>query len=317
MTIASRHRLLALAGAIALACAACGQPPAQPDAQAQAQAPAAEAAPEASPDVHRFSIGSLPAAMLRDGTITLPNDGSIVAMGEPRAEVDALLEAAGEATDPLQLSIQGLLVEAGERVILFDTGAGQAGGADGGRLPRSLQAAGVEPAQVTDVFISHLHGDHVGGLVDGDGRPAFANARVRMSEPEWAALQADEGQAALAQAIAPQVETFAPGAQDIVPGVSAVAVDGHTPGHSGYLVADGDARLLYIGDSAHHHVISVQRPRWTIQFDRDPVLAEDSREALLARLADESLMVSSPHFPFPGVGRIERRGDSFAWVPAQ
>ncbi|TWT18448.1 MBL fold metallo-hydrolase [Luteimonas wenzhouensis] len=255
--------------------------------------------------------------MLRDGTITLPNDGSIVAMGEPRAEVDALLEAAGEATDPLQLSIQGLLVEAGERVILFDTGAGQAEWADGGRLPRSLQAAGVEPAQVTDVFISHLHGDHVGGLVDGDGRPAFANARVRMSEPEWAALQADEGQAALAQAIAPQVETFAPGAQDIVPGVSAVAVDGHTPGHSGYLVADGDARLLYIGDSAHHHVISVQRPRWTIQFDRDPVLAEDSREALLARLADESLMVSSPHFPFPGVGRIERRGDSFAWVPAQ
>src|SRR5690606_5749918 len=119
------------------------------------------------------------------------------------------------------------------------------------------------------------------------------------------------------QAIAPQVETFAPGAQDIVPGVSAVAVDGHTPGHSGYLVADGDARLLYIGDSAHHHVISVQRPRWTIQFDRDPVLAEDSREAPLARLADESLMVSSPHFPFPGVGRIERRGDSFAWVPAQ
>lgn len=313
MTIASRHRLLALAGAIALACAACGQPP----AQAQAQAPAAEAAPEASPDVHRFSIGSLSAAMLRDGTITLPNDGSIVAMGEPRAEVDALLEAAGEATDPLQLSIQGLLVEAGERVILFDTGAGQAEWADGGRLPRSLQAAGVEPAQVTDVFISHLHGDHVGGLVDGDGRPAFANARVRMSEPEWAALQADEGQAALAQAIAPQVETFAPGAQDIVPGVSAVAVDGHTPGHSGYLVADGDARLLYIGDSAHHHVISVQRPRWTIQFDRDPVLAEDSREALLARLADESLMVSSPHFPFPGVGRIERRGDSFAWVPAQ
>src|SRR5690606_6256367 len=177
MTIASRHRLLALAGAIALACAACGQPPAQPDAQAQAQAPAAEAAPEASPDVHRFSIGSLPAAMLRDGTITLPNDGSIVAMGEPRAEVDALLEAAGEATDPLQLSIQGLLVEAGERVILFDTGAGQAEWADGGRLPRSLQAAGVEPAQVTDVFISHLHGDHVGGLVDGDGRPAFANAR--------------------------------------------------------------------------------------------------------------------------------------------
>ena len=312
---ASRHRLLALAGAIALACAACTQPSAQP--AAQAGAPATDAAPEAPADVHRFTIGTLPAAVLRDGAITVPNDGSVLAMGEPKAEVDALLEAAGEATDPLHLAIQGLLVEAGERVVLFDAGAGQAEWADGGRLPQSLQAAGVDAAQVTDVFISHLHGDHVGGLVDGDGQPAFPNARVRMSETEWAALQADEGQAALAQAIAPQVETFAPGAQDIVPGISAVAVDGHTPGHSGYLVADEDARLLYIGDSAHHHVISVQRPRWTIQFDRDPALAEDSREALLARLADESLLVSSPHFPFPGVGRIERRDGSFAWVPAQ
>ncbi|MGY1410712.1 MBL fold metallo-hydrolase [Luteimonas sp. A611] len=269
-----------------------------------------------SPDVHRFTIGALQAAVLRDGDITLPNDGSIVAMGEPKAEVDALLAAAGESTDPLRLAIQGLLVEAGERVVLFDTGVGAAEWADGGRLLPSLRAAGFEPAQVTDVFISHAHQDHVGGLVDGDGQPAFPNATVRLSEPEWAALRADEGQAALAQAIAPQVQAFAPGVQDVVPGVSAVPVDGHTPGHSAYLIGEGDARLLYIGDSAHHHVISVQRPRWTIQFDGDAPLAEDSREALLARAADEALPVSSPHFPFPGVGRIERRDHGFAWVPA-
>lgn len=317
---APRHRLLALAGAIAIACAACA--PAPPPAPASMDdrpvkdEATAEATSAAASDVHRFAIGTLQAAVLRDGGITVPNDGSTIAMGQPKAEVDALLQAAGLATDPLQLSMQGLLVQAGERVLLFDTGAGAAEWADGGRLLQSLQAAGFEPAAVTDVFISHLHGDHVGGLVDGDNRPAFPNATVRMTAPEWQALQADEGQAALAQAIAPQVETFAPGAADIVPGVSAVAVDGHTPGHSAYLVEDGDARLVYIGDSAHHHVISVQRPRWTIQFDRDAPLAEDSREALLARLADESLPVASPHFPFPGVGRIERRDDGFVWVPA-
>jgi glyoxylase-like metal-dependent hydrolase (beta-lactamase superfamily II) len=254
--------------------------------------------------------------VLRDGDITLPNDGSIIAMGQPKAEVDALLTAAGEPADPLRLAIQALLVEAGERVVLFDTGAGAAEWADGGRLPQSLRAAGFEPAQVTDVFISHAHQDHVGGLVDGAGQPAFPNATVRLSEPEWSALQADEGQAALARAIAPQVQAFAPGAQDVVPGVSALAVDGHTPGHSAYLVGEGEARLLYIGDSAHHHVISVQRPRWTIQFDRDAPLAEDSREALLARAADEALPVHSPHFPFPGVGRVERRDAGYAWVPA-
>src|SRR5690606_33975119 len=108
------------------------------------------------PDVHRFSIGSLQAAVLRDGGISVPNDGTVIAMGEDKAEVDALLAAAGVATDPLQLSIQGLLVQGGERVILFDTGIGAAEWADGGRLLQSLQAAGVEPEQVTDVFISHL-----------------------------------------------------------------------------------------------------------------------------------------------------------------
>lgn len=315
---APRHRLLALAGAIAIACAACAPTPPPPPASMDA-APARDQAPAdastASSDVHRFEIGTLQAAMLRDGGITAPNDGSTIAMGEAKAEVDALLQAAGLATDPLQLSMQGLLVQAGERVVLFDTGAGAAEWADGGRLLQSLQSAGFEPAAVTDIFISHLHGDHVGGLVDGDNRPAFPNATVRMTAAEWDALQAEAGQEALVQAIAPQVETFAPGAAEIVPGVSAVPVDGHTPGHSAYLVADGDARLLYIGDSAHHHVISVQRPRWTIQFDRDAALAEDSREALLARIADESLAVASPHFPFPGVGRIERRDEGFVWVP--
>ena len=311
-----RHGLLALAGAIAIACAACAQQAAPPPAAAEPVATEAEAAPAPSPDAHRFTIGALQATALRDGDITVRNDGSVIAMGESKDEVDALLEAAGEPTDTLQLSIQGLLVEAGNRVILFDTGAGAASFADGGRLPQSLRAAGFEPSQVTDVFISHLHQDHVGGLVDGDGQPAFANATVRMSAPEWEALRADTGQAALAKAIAPQVETFQPGAQDVVPGVSALVVDGHTPGHSAYLVGDDRTRLLYIGDSAHHHVISVQRPRWTIQFDGDAPLAEDSREALLARAADEALLVHSPHFPFPGLGRIERNDDGFVWVPA-
>ena len=318
-TTSSRRHLLALAGAIVVACAACAPAPPPPPAAMEDRpakdGAAVDAAAASSSDVHRFQIGTLQAAMLRDGGITVPNDGSTIAVGVPRAEVDALLQAAGLATDPLHLSIQGLLVRIGERVLLFDTGAGAAGWVDGGRLLQSLQAAGFEPAEVTDVFISHLHGDHVGGLVDGDGRPAFPNATVRMTGPEWAALQAEEGQAALAQAIAPQVEAFPPGAADIVPGVSAVAVDGHTPGHSAYLLEDGDARLVYIGDSAHHHVVSVQRPRWTIQYDRNAPLAEDSREALLARIADESLPVASPHFPFPGVGRIERRDGSFAWVP--
>ena len=307
---------LLLTAAMALVLSACDRSGSQPAATATAptQGAAAPAEPAAHPDVHRFAIGALQAAMLRDGDIRVPNDGGIVALGQPKAEVDALLRAAGQPLETLHLSVQSLLVRHGDRVILFDSGAGDAAFADGGRLPASLRAAGIEPAAVTDIFISHAHGDHVGGLLDGEGQPAFANAVVRLSAPEWAALRAEASQQALATAIAPRVQAFAPGATDIVPGVSAVVVDGHTPGHSAYEVVDGDARLIYIGDSAHHHVISVQRPRWTIQFDGNAPLAEDSREALLARAADASLLLAAPHFPFPGLGRIERRDGGYTWV---
>lgn len=314
---AHSHRLL-LASALALALAACGGESAAPAAQDTAPPATADVPADAAhPDVHRFRIGTREAAMLRDGDIRLPNDGSIIAMGQPKAGVDALLAAAGEPVDTLHLSVQAMLVKGADRVILFDTGAGDAAFAQGGRLPASLQAAGVAPGAVTDIFISHAHGDHVGGLLDDAGQPAFPNATVHLSEPEWQGLQAADGQKALAAAIAPRVQAFAPGAADIVPGVSAIAVDGHTPGHSAYEVVDGDARLLYIGDAAHHHVVSVQRPRWTIQFDGNAPLAEDSRVALLERAAAQSLRLASPHFPYPGLGRVVRRDDGLAWVAEQ
>lgn len=308
-----------LATALVFALAGCGEPSTPDAAQAEPPvvSPAAQApAGDVHADVHRFGIGQLQAAMLRDGTIGFPNDGSVVAMGQPKQAVDALLAAAGEPVDRLQLSLQSLLVRSGERVLLFDTGAGQAAFAEGGRLPASLRAAGVEPAAVTDIFISHAHGDHVGGLLGADGAPAFANADIHLSAPEWQALQGDAAQQALVAAIAPRVKAFAPGAKDLVPGISAVAVEGHTPGHSAYEVADGEARLLYIGDTAHHHVVSVQRPRWTIQFDGDAPVAEDSRVALLERAAADGLLLASPHFPYPGLGRIERRDDGLVWAAA-
>ena len=304
--------VLALAGALA-ACAEQASPPAAADA---APSPVPADTASVSADVYRFRIGGLDAAVLRDGDIRVANDGKTLAVGVPKAEVDALLTRAGEPTDTLQLGVQALLVRSGDRVLLFDTGAGAAEFADAGRLQAALRAAGVEPGQVTDVFISHANPDHVGGLNGDAGQAVFANATVHLSAPEWDALQAEPANAALVAAIAPRVEAFAPGA-DLAPGVTAVAVDGHTPGHSAFEITDGDARLLYIGDAAHHFVISVQRPEWTIAFDGDAPLAEASREALLARAADSGVTVASPHFPYPGLGRIARRDGTFVWAPLQ
>jgi glyoxylase-like metal-dependent hydrolase (beta-lactamase superfamily II) len=295
------------------------------DQRAQEPEPAPPAAPaeraagpaSQSPDIFRFKIGALDAVAVKDGDIKAANDGKTFAVGRPPDEVAALLAAAGQPTDTLHLSIQPLLVVSGSQVLLFDTGAADAAFAEAGRLPASLVAAGVEPSQVTDVFITHRHADHAGGLLLADGALAFPNAAIHLSAPEWEALKADRNSAELVSAITPKVATFEPGAA-ILPGlVTAVAVDGHTPGHSAYEIASGDQRLLYIGDTSHHHVVSVQRPEWTIAYDEDAPTAQASRRALLQRAADQNLRIYSVHFPFPGIGRIRKQGENFVWVPEQ
>lgn len=312
----STQSLLTAALLAALATAGCSQPALAPVADAPAADPApATPAPAANTDVFRFRIGALDAFALKDGDIDAPNDGKTFGVGQPATAIADVLKAAGEPTDVLHLSIQPLLVRAGERVLLFDTGAADASFAKAGKLPASLRAAGVEPSQVTDVFISHRHADHVGGLVTKDGMLAFPNATVHLSAPEWAALQGDADAKALVAAMAPKVDAFAPGAE-LVPGtVTAVIDDGHTPGHSAYEIASGDERLLYIGDSAHHFIVSVQRPEWTIAYDENDALGKQRRREILKRAADAKARVYAVHFPFPGLGRVEAKGEGFVWVP--
>ncbi|WP_298127400.1 MBL fold metallo-hydrolase [Brevundimonas sp.] len=305
------HLKLAAAGvALTALLAACSPATEKSDGGATAAS-----AVTASADVQPFRIGDLDVIALRDGGMTgVPNDNTILAVNRTRDEVAAVLTAAGLPGETFDLSIQPLLVRDGDRVVLLDAGAGTSMGAIAGKLPASLRAAGVEPGQITDVLISHGHGDHVAGLVDGAGTLTFPNAAIRMTEAEWAAIKADPQLATLVTAITPRVETFAAGAQ-ITPGIKALAIDGHTPGHTGYEVGTGADRVLYVGDMVHHYVISVQRPDWRIQFDGDAPTAEASRKAVLARAADENLRVYAVHFPFPGIGRIRREGETFVWAP--
>lgn len=292
--------------------AASETPPPVPVPAARPESASAPA--QASADVFRFRIGDLEAVALKDGELEVPNDGKTFGIGQPLAEVTGLLEAAGQPTDTLHLGIQPLLVRSGDRVLLFDTGAGDASFADGGHLATALGAAGTEPSQVTDIFISHRHADHVGGLLTGTGALAFPNAAIHLSAAEWLTLQGDADAAALVAAIKPKVATFDANAQ-IIPGVvTAVAVEGHTPGHSAYQISSGDEHLLYVGDAVHHHVVSVQRPEWTVVFDEDAPLAQASRRALMQRAAAGKLRIYAVHFPFPGLGRFEKKGESFVWV---
>ncbi|WP_428151921.1 MBL fold metallo-hydrolase [Brevundimonas sp.] len=283
----------------------------------KAEAPAAPAAPAAQPvastDIYPFQIGALQAVALKDGTMSVPLADT---PWSDHAGVRQVLTAAGLPGDTVNLSIQPLLLRDGDRVVLIDTGNG-AGGTPAGHLMTSLREAGVQPAQVTDVLISHAHGDHVGGLVGTDGKLSFPNATIRMSAAEWDYAKAGAeaaGAGPLLAAITPRVETFEPGAQ-VTPSITAVALQGHTPGHTGYEIVSGQDRLLYLGDALHSSVISVERPDFVNTWDSDSDAAIATRLALLGRGATQSLRVYGVHFPFPGLGAFRRQDDGFVWVP--
>jgi glyoxylase-like metal-dependent hydrolase (beta-lactamase superfamily II) len=311
-----------VASVAAIALAACStRPAAPPEPEGE---PINPTAATAAASVRNFTLGEFSALSLLDGTLSLPNDNKVFGVGRTPAEVAAVLAAAALPTDRLELSLQPLLVQTAERVLLFDAGAGANMGPGAGKLSASMAAAGVAPATITDIFISHSHGDHVGGLVDGAGALAYPNATIHISAAEWEFLKGMTAEqaaafgignhAALIAAITPKVAPFAPDAE-LVPGaVKAVDIKGHTPGHSGYLISSGKTSLLYLGDTVHHFVISVRRPDWTIAFDADPATAQASRKVLLARSAASGQLIYAFHFPFPGVGKVKGSEREFSWV---
>jgi glyoxylase-like metal-dependent hydrolase (beta-lactamase superfamily II) len=272
-----------------------------------------------------FKIGSYSALALEDGALQEPNDGKSFVVGQSTAEVAATLESGGAPGDHFEFSIQPLLVHAGSHVLLFDTGAGSNFGEIAGKLPGALAAAGENPANVTDIFISHAHGDHVGGLITPAGTLAFPNATIHMSAPEWKWLSGMSAETAknvgipqvtvLVAAIRTKVVPFEPGADLLAGLVEAVEIKGHTPGHSAYRIGSAPNTLLVIGDAMHSYVVSVRKPSWKVAFDTDQQTAAASRTALVTQMAATGQRLYAEHFPFPGVGKIVKRKDGYTWAP--
>jgi len=274
-------------------------------------APALAADPPRPPSAVAFRIGKLQAWSLRDADFAIANDGKTFGADVDPAEVSRVLAAAGRPTDRIPVDIDALLVKTGDRLVLMDTGLGPLAT---NQLVASLKLAGFAPAQVTDVLITHSHYDHVSGLMTAAKTLTFPNATVRMSKREWAWMRSQPQNAALVALIEPRVTPFEPGAE-LASGITAVALDGHTPGHSGYEVRSGEARLLDVGDMVHSSVVSLARPDWAMGFDSDKVLGRTTRHAELSRLARSGERVFTPHFPFPGVGHVVAQGDGFVWKP--
>ncbi len=308
-------RIVLTTALAALMFVGCSKQPAEESAPAgSAEVAEGKATAATSTNAFAFRIGDLSAFALRDGYFEFPNDLKIFGLGRMQQEVDAVLTAESLPADKLTLSVQPLLVKTADRVLLFDTGPAGLFGPTSGHVSKAFAEAAIDPQTVTDIFISHSHGDHVGGLANAEGKLTYPNATIHISKPEWDFMSANEQYKAWIPTLQPKVDAFAPGSE-LVPGVvRAVEVGGHTPGHSAYRVTSGADSLLYVGDSMHHYVISVQKPEWPMGFDGDQSTGAQSRAALIADMEASGQRIYAVHFPVPGIGKFAKRGEGYVWV---
>jgi glyoxylase-like metal-dependent hydrolase (beta-lactamase superfamily II) len=292
------------------AMASAATPETPPPPVAPPAAPAVKTGPvPASPQMKSFKIGAFTVVALRDATFVAANDNKVIGVGLTPDAVAAELKKAGLPEDRIELNVGALLVKDGKHIVLLDSGLGEG---PKGALVESLKLAGVAPADVTDVLITHSHFDHVGGLVTGEGKLTYPKATIRMSNKEWTALKANADLAKLVAVITPKVKGFEPGTE-VVPGITAVELYGHTPGHLGYEVKSGKERIMDVGDLAHSSVLSLVKPEWKMGFDGDSALAIKVRRERLEKLAKDKELVFAPHFPFPSVGYVSAQDGAFAW----
>jgi len=293
-------------------------------------APAAQAAaPQVrtqAPGFHRALLGDFEITALSDGTLDLD---VTKLLHEPAAKTDAAL-ARDFVKSPLETSVNAFLVNTGARLVLIDAGTGTLFGPTLGKLVDSLKAAGYTPDQVDDVFITHFHPDHVGGLAV-NGQRVFRNATLHADKREsdfWLS------QAGLDKAPA-EMKGFFEGAMasvnpyvaadkhqpfeadgEPVPGIRTHASHGHTPGHTSYVIESKGQRLVVIGDLIHVAAVQLSDPGVTIEFDSDAKAAAASRDAVFRQAAKDGAVVAAAHLPFPGLGHLRAAGKSWQWVPA-
>jgi glyoxylase-like metal-dependent hydrolase (beta-lactamase superfamily II) len=274
-------------------------------AQAQAAAPAL-----AMPRARGFRLGAFEVTTLLAGSARREDPQKIFGTNVTPEDFAAVSAANFIGTDAAQFFFTPTLVRTGSETILFDTGLNPAG------ITAALAEAGVAPADVTHVVLTHMHGDHIGGLSGDDGAPTFANAAYLTGQAEfdhWAAA----GNEGFDKKVRPLAEkmTFLADGGSVASGITGMAAAGHTPGHMVYMLESEGARLLITADTANHYVWSLGYPDWEVSFDADKAAAAATRRKVFGMLAADRVPFIGYHMPFPAAGFVEPRDDGFRFVP--
>lgn len=272
-----------------------------------------------------LELGGAELTVVSDGHMTLPI--GFVLPDVPRAELDAFLAAHGLPVNEITPDCNITILRSGDRLVVFDAGAGSNFMSTAGRLAENLTEAGIDPADVTDVVFTHGHPDHLWGVVDDFEELLFPEATFRMAAAEWDYWRAPGTLDATPEerktfvvgaqnrltAIEDRVELFQPG-DEVVPGVEAMDTAGHTPGHISLVVHGSGDPVIVTGDALSHAAVSFERPSWRYGADQDPDAGIDTRLRLLDRIAAENLRIVGFHLPYPGVGRAEKDGLAYRFV---
>lgn len=271
-------------------------------AQADMQGPAAAS-------FKRFALGAFEVTVISAGQAERENPHSIFGMDQTRERFDEVSTAHFLPTDRALFQFSPTLVNTGEAVILFDTGLSPEG------TTQVLGEAGITPDQIDTVVITHMHGDHIGGLY-GDAGATFPNAALvtgAIEDNHWRAAESD----GYAAKVAPLSDRFSylEDGDSVVSGITAMAAFGHTPGHMVYHIESDGARLLVFADTANHYVWSIGYPDWEVRFDADKAAAAATRRRVLDMLAADRVPFIGYHMPFPSLGYVAAEGDGFRYVP--
>jgi glyoxylase-like metal-dependent hydrolase (beta-lactamase superfamily II) len=290
---------------------------------AQAAAPMAKTS---APGYYRMMLGDFEVTALSDGTHAMD---ATQLLDPGKAQVAGQAMKAADQPASYEWSFNAYLVNTGSKLVLIDTGGGAFMGSDLGKLVARIKAAGYSPEQIDEIYITHMHLDHVGGLV-ADGKPVFPKAIVRAgkadadfwlskAQQEKAPVDAREFFDIAQKALGPYVTSghFKPIAGDVelVPGIRSVNLSGHTPGHTGYAIESKGQKLLVWGDTLHVQTVQFPHPDVSIKFDGDAAMAEKARERILADAAKSGYLVAGAHIAFPGIGHVAADGNGYRWLP--
>lgn len=280
-----------------------------------------------NPPYFRFTLGSASITIVSDGHLGLGVDG--IASNASEEEVVAFLKAHRLSTTQNYSHTNHVVIETGGNVVLVDVGSGNRFLPTAGRLMANLEAAGIDPASITHVVMTHAHPDHIWGIRDDFDEPIIPDAEYTIGAGEYDWWMQD----GLASSVPVEMQQFVVGAvnslsadglewtmaadgHEVVPGVRMISTPGHTLNHMSIVIESDGQQMMAMGDAMTHAYASVERPDWHAGFDTDGPMASATRKRLLDMAASEEMTVVGYHFPFPGVGHIMRDGEGYRFIPA-